>query len=214
MSTTKEIFYDWAGKNDQYFLTINHIRDTSYDIAMQYISWLSEPKHFKNYMIALFIGVALFMLFRVLRGYQDTWWRIQRWIGVFIVLGGGFFICHHVIQAITDYFSYPRPYIVYNPNGEMYRMENLDRIEDFQSMPADRVSFTVFMVTALWPMLGAFTSLLGIAAVLLVSWSRISMGMSFPADVIYALLITIPLVVVLRWVVYFLLRRIARIECS
>jgi len=213
MNEWKEVWYDWAGNNDKLFLTINHVRQNEYDVAMQYISWFGERAHFLHYMMGLFVIAALLTLFRVVMGKKQTWAYISSWIGVFVVMFAGWQVEGHMTRNLKEYFSYPRPYIAYASGTEMYKMEEIDRAKDFESFPSGHVAFTTLLVVALWPILGDITAMCGVALVFLMGWSRVSLGVHFPADVLGAVIFTVPVIVLLRRILYFLLRKLAHIRC-
>jgi len=211
MNDFKELWYDWQGKNDTLFLQINHYRETDYNTAMQYISWVGDKSHFQGYFVGLLVIAVLASLFSSLRG-KKAWPYIMSWIGVFAVLIIGFYVNDYITLHLKDYFSYPRPYISYVSGSEMYKMENIDKAKDFQSFPSGHTTFVTFMVMALWPVLGNFMKACGIALIFLTAWSRVSLGMHYPADVVGAVIIAVPLIWLLRIAIYAALRKI-KIRC-
>ena len=208
----KELVYDWMGGNDVIFLGINSIRDGQYDRLMQAISWIGEHEHFIYYMGALIGWVLLSALYKLARK-KSVRYYLTGWLAVFMVLGTGYAANGLVINTAKDYFAYPRPYVALASTGEVYKLEASEPQDDFRSFPSGHVSFTLFMVMALWPILGKRMAWFGVGLIVLMAWSRISLGMHFPADVLGSILITAPLMMLVRSGVHILLRKVLRIKC-
>lgn len=212
MNDLKELFYDWMGGNDVVFLTINGIRHPHYDKFMQTVSKIGDHHNFIYYFaaIALFAGCRL--SWKAMTG-QAGKQSAGIWMGVLLMLLIGYGTTAIVTDQIKNHQGYPRPYIALASTGEVHMLETPKPQDDFRSFPSGHVVFTTFMVMTLWPVMGPLLSWCGVWLIMLMMWARISVGMHFPADVIGAVLITVPLVASVRWIVYTSLRKVFGIRC-
>ncbi|MDX2074553.1 MAG: phosphatase PAP2 family protein [Alphaproteobacteria bacterium] len=209
----KPLLYDWAGANEVLFLAINSIRGPQYDRFMQAISWIGEHEHFPYYFAAVFAFAALSLLLKTMRGQRGKWFYMTSWLGVLLVLGVGYAATGAVTNTLKDYFAYPRPYVALVNTHQVHKLEATEPRDDFRSFPSGHVVFTTLMVMALTPMLSGLLAWGGVALIALMAWSRLSLGMHFPADVIASILIAAPLISGLRWAIYTLLRKFFNIKC-
>ncbi len=213
MNDTKEFFYDWMGGNEVLFLGINSIHGTQYDQFMRTISWIGDHKHFPIYFAALFAYTVFSILWKAIRGKTGKWQYTGIWFGIFLMLVLGYGAMGLVTKELKDHFSYPRPYIALASTGKVHTLEVINHEDDFRSFPSGHMAFTTFMVIVLSPVLGPLLSWCGFWFIILMGWSRIALGMHFPADVIGSVLIVAPIIMVLRWAVYTSLRKLFGIRC-
>lgn len=209
----KELFYDWMGGNDVLFLLINSIHGDAYDKCMWIVSWLGDHKRFPLYVSLILVIAAVSMIIRLLSGQSRMWFYFTSWLGIFVMLGSGYAVNGVVTMGIKDHFSYPRPYVALASAGDVRVLEAIDPNDDFTSFPSGHVTFSTFMVVALWPILSNFFAWSGVIFIVLVAWSRVALGMHFPADVVGGIIIAAPLIVTLRVVMYGMLRKFFRIKC-
>ena len=213
MRNTKELFYDWMGGNEVIFLGINSIRNPYYDKFMQTVSSIGDHKHFPLYFAAIFACAIFSILWKAIRGKHGKWQSTGIWFGILVMLVVGYGATGLITKGLKDHFSYPRPYIALAATGEVHKLEATTREDDFRSFPSGHMTFTTFMVIALSPVLGPLLSWCSIWLIVLMAWSRMALGMHFPADVIGAVLIMAPIMMILRWAVYTALRKLFGIRC-
>jgi membrane-associated phospholipid phosphatase len=213
MNSTKELFYDWMGGNEVIFLGINSIHNAYYDKFMQTVSDIGDHEHFPIYFIAIFAFAVFSILWKVIRGKHGKWQSTGIWFGVLSMLILGYATTGLATKELKDYFSYPRPYVALAATGEVYKLEATEPKDDFRSFPSGHMTFTTFMVIALSPVLSPLLTWCGFWLILLMGWSRMALGMHFPADIIGGVLIIAPIIMILRWAVYTSLRKLFGIRC-
>src|SRR5690606_16677009 len=88
------------------------------------------------------------------------------------------------VLPLKEYFHYPRPFVVL-PEGS-FRLVTVDVSPEqaWMAFPSGHSAFAMMMVAGLWPALGARGRVLAAGYLLLVGWSRIALGVHFPADVL------------------------------
>lgn len=213
MKNVKELFYDWMGGNEVLFYGINGIRGKTYDEVMTAVSWLGKHEHFPYYLAGLLVWLVLSVLARLVMRKQGVGRYIGLWIGVFAVLLVGYATNGLAIKSAKDYFSYPRPYVALAKGAPVNQIEKPEKGKDDQSFPSGHVAFTLFMVISLWPVLTTAGAWFGVFMVMLMGWSRISLGVHFPADVMGAILITLPVMLLTQALVRTILLKLFRIKC-
>lgn len=232
----KELWYDWMGANDVLFFGINSIRGETYDKVMKTISWLGEQERFPYYLIAIGIWILLSVAHRMLFSKLGVRYYLSSWLGIIIMLVLGFAVNIVLAEKLKDTFHMPRPQVVYAKPKVLDTTQDFKKLENkyvikvysladmrvletlppqtyYRGLPTSHVAFTILMVVALWPALGNGMALLGVLSVLLMGWSRIAMGVNFPADVVVTIFIFAPFLMVFRAVLYAVLFRVFKIKC-
>lgn len=209
MNSPKELLYDWMGGNEVIFFGINSIHGNYYDQLMLALSIIGNPKYFHTYVAALLAYALILLLVKIILRRQGKWTHITIWIGVFAVLFAGNWLCHYVVYAIKDYFAYPRPFIALS-GVELY--ETIPASEYYRSFPSEHVAFAALWLVALWPVMTKQVAWFGIFFVALMAWARVSTGAHYPVDTIATILLVVPMIMVLREMIYVPLRKL-RIKC-
>ena len=160
----------------------------------------------------MFAAILIFV--KTITAQRGKWYYTTSWIGVFVVLIAGFFVTNHLVHEIkSSLSSYPTPFISFASNPTIIILEEPQRENYFKSFPSEHVVFITLLVMALWPVMNKLFALGGVLLMLTVAWARIAVGAHFPADVVGALLMTVPLIFALREVLYMLMRKLLRIKC-
>jgi membrane-associated phospholipid phosphatase len=208
VGSAQDVFYHWGGANEAIFFAVNHLRAEGYDQAMQLISMLGDRHMFPIYLLILAICAVVGTGRRMMKKQAAMRPYILRWVATFMALILGFAGYIGVVSFIKDTTQMPRPYVVYaeetkaeDPDKRVYQLEKRGEQSSYQSFPSGHVSFTTMMVAGLWPMLiYPFTWLAG-ACIVLVAWSRMSLGVHFPADTVGGFLITLCIMIAVHWLV-------------
>ena len=210
----KMLFYDWTGGNEALFQSINGIQGGEiYDSLMVHISRISDYKNFPYYFVLLLFCACIDFGRRKFKKRGGANHTPVAWFGVLCVFLCAFAVDGAAVKVIKSTFAYPRPYVALEQNQVtlLDHREN-DHADDHHSFPSGHVSFVTMMLSAVWPVLSKRKRWIGSACVLLVAWSRIAVGMHFPADVFYAALLSIILTFLTRWFMYKQLLRF-RLKC-
>lgn len=232
LASAKEVFYDWMGGNVWLFKHINAIRGDFYDLLMLLITRLGDRHLFFECLGAI---AAVFLLWGLARRFMhkagNKQYFVQRVCVLFLLLVG-FGVNTVVIYAIKNYAALPRPYIalktisapapepgshgvpVTQPESvKVNVLEVLAPEKDYESFPSGHVAFISMMVLSLWGVLNHTGRVIGGWLIVLVAWSRVSLGVHFPADALWAFVITFFVISLVRWALYKFFRSVLRIQC-
>lgn len=208
----KEILYEWVGANQWLFLKINNLsgRNEIYDKSMVIISRLADPHiMYVPSLVLLSVLAALAILWGLNRKMGTIKYLALRWVAVVMLFAVAFPVNAMVNHSLKDYFAFPRPYKAMEYK-QVYQMEKRKMEDDNRSFPSGHMAFIVCLVLSTWEVLNGFWRKFGLFAIIAVGWSRIALGVHFPADVIWSWLITGIIVFLVRDVIYSVRTRIAR----
>jgi membrane-associated phospholipid phosphatase len=214
--SSKEVWYDWMGANTYLFQQINSLSGQSkwYDLLMLNITKLGD-KHLIPYYVAILVAwVAVSIIMRKLSGKAGIKQYATSWVGVFIVMGAALVLNLASTIYLKDHFAFSRPYIALPQEGKaMVQLEFREAEDNLRSFPSGHTSRATIIIASLWPLLFGWRCWLGALAVFGVAWSRIALGVHFPADVVLSILICVLQVAIVRALIYGTMRRILHIKC-
>ena len=196
----KETFYDWGGANVWLFHAINNVRGDLLDRFMLAGTALGGHANFPLYL-ALVATVGLIICSR--NTDRDT---LLRWFAVLAVFSVAYVLDGWLLGWLKPLLDFPRPPLAL-PLGTVHIV---GMPEYHHSLPSGHSAFAMLIVASLWPLLKGWKRLVGVAFVLWVGISRVSLGAHFPADVIAGFLSSLLLVMLVRWAML----RIARVTES
>jgi membrane-associated phospholipid phosphatase len=212
VGTLKEWLYDWHGANEWLFLKINGIRGEFYDQLMLNVTQLGNYKNFFFWLLAIGLVAALSLMIRNFLGKGGVKAHAAMWFGVLVVLLVGFAVNGLFVRTVKDHFNYPRPYVALE-NQEVHRLQAQDPDDALRSFPSGHSSFITFLMISLWPVFRENMRWLLFVPIAAVAWSRVSLGVHFPADVLWAFVMTGALIIMVRKICYALLFRLFRLSC-
>lgn len=219
-ATFREIFYDWMGLNEWLFFRINHLRGAFYDSLMLWVTELGNKYHFPYVLALLAVFAVAGTVGMKLKGRAGFKQYAIRWGLLFMVLVAGFIANAIVITGMKEHFALPRPYAAFdqspitgNSAQKVYQLETRAPEQARQSFPSGHVAFITLLVVALWPLLGEGMRYFGGFLIFAVAWSRVSLGVHFPADTVWSFLITLLVVIAVRAAIHRLMRGVFGIHC-
>lgn len=213
---SKYTLYDWHGSNQELFKTINHAyASRAYDSGMLFLHYLFDPDNYPYFMVVLGLYAGITTLIRWARGQDDGKGRpyMARWIGVLSVLVLGFVVMALAIKTIKADIAYPRPYIALASDDVRLLDKHMEVRDDNRSFPSGHMALITLLVVGLWPVLSRDMKVLGVLLIPVIGWSRIAVGVHFPADILGGFLITLIIVLFVRRFVYWLLETLFGLEC-
>ncbi len=210
MGTAKEILYDWAGANLWIFKQINALSGKGhvYDQAMQTISNLSDGKHvFIPYLVTLCVLAVISGLVGIITKRHGNKFAFNQWIAIIALFAVAFPVNAAINSTLKNYFSFPRPYVAIE-ESQVQKLENRGNEDGHRSFPSGHVAFITCLVFCLWGKLSDSARPIAALSVFMVAWSRIALGMHFPADLIGSFFITLAVASMVRIAVFYVLHNL------
>lgn len=175
--------------NIELFYNINRIHHGEwYDKFMLLGTALGDYKLFPIYFVIISSFAYLFISHHKAAhlAFEYAQYR-ERWIKVLTVLAIAYLFNLAWVSSLKAYLHLPRPFVIL-PEGSVTIIEAVRKIEmPFASFPSGHSAFAMLMAAGLWPVLGRIGKLICCFYVVWVGFSRIALGVHFPADVIVSL---------------------------
>jgi len=213
LSFDKKMLYDWLGANEWLFRLINELDGNPlYDSFMLAVTRIGDRHNFPYYLIAIFCYAALDFLYRKIAHKGGARYSLHAWIGVMCVFSASHFCGGLIVKEMKESFAYPRPYVALD-RSSINVLEDTRPDEGSRAFPSGHAAFITLLVGSLWPTLQGMGLVAGLALVFAVCWSRVAVGMHFPADVMAGALISFAVVLLVRFVIYTLLLKVLKWKC-
>ncbi len=216
MRLDKHTLYDWQGLNLEWFKKANHLfASQEYDAVMMLLSHTFDSDNFLHFLGAIAAYALVMWVVQKIRGGGKNKEKnyTALWIGVLCVLAVGYVTMGLTIRGMKDYFDYPRPYIAIARDEVRLLEAPTQTSDDYRAFPSGHASFITLLVLSLWPALSINMRIIAAALIPAVCWSRLAMGMHFPADVLAGFIITTIIVLFVRRLVYWLLYILFGLRC-
>lgn len=205
-SPAKTTWYDWNGANEAIFKAIHSIQGDEYYHLMLKITHMGNRHNLPIYIVFILMYVLGGYMIRKIRGSGGNKHFLAMWVGILAVIAISYGINGFVIGHLKDYFAYPRPYMVIEGVEGMDRKD--DGTDNYHSFPSGHVTFATLMVFSMWSGLSGIMRVIGVGFIFAVAWSRIALGMHFPADLLGAFLISLTVAFIVRRIVHPLMHKI------
>lgn len=206
MSDLKDFFYDWFGLNVFLFEQVNSISGGFYDVMMKKITLLGDKKLLPYYVAVIAAYAALVLFYKIVTKKSGKAQYFQVWIGIFLVMGAGLLASQITVSKGKEYFAYQRPYAAL-PANEVRQLEVQEPKDANHSFPSGHVAIITAIIVSLWPVFSGNAYFFAGLTIFSVAWSRMALGVHFPADVLFSFIITFFEVVIIRYMIYGMLRR-------
>lgn len=193
----KSWLYDWQGLNAWLFLQINGWHSAWLDAAMVWISWIGHYEHVTVFC-AVYILAALAHLRHAAVRHIAPSIPPQAWLLHLAVVLLGYQVAVMLGEHMKDIWSLPRPYVAL-PAEMVARIDKvLPATQDWRAFPSGHSIFVAALVAGAWPVMKHWLRWIAVFTVLWMGISRISLGVHFPADVVYGWLVGAVVVWALR----------------
>lgn len=208
----KRIFYDWDGLNEKIFFAANGIHGEGYDRIMQLASKIGDHDLFFYYFAGLTMLALFIVLLRKVGKHGGVKAHLTSWIAVLSVLFVAYFASGVTTQMIKQEMAYKRPYYQYGIQ-KVVLLERLPPEKAIESFPSGHATFSATMATALWPVMPPFLRWVAVFTVMIISWSRLAVGVHFPADILAGLCIGFFVTLLMRAIIYGFYRKFLKWNC-
>jgi membrane-associated phospholipid phosphatase len=165
----KHWLYDWGGANIVLFLDINRALPEQMLWLPQFLSWAGS-----------FWGapvVAALLLLWQRRQPVDSAVRVRQALSTFLL---GVTLALLVAAVAKEAFAFPRPSSVLG--DAVFHVMGLP--DSRYTLPSGHAVYVAALLASVWPLVAWPGRALLFAFALAVGWSRVALGMHFPADVV------------------------------
>ncbi len=201
----RQVFYDWGGVNAWLLKLLNSHRFQPLDNSLLLLDKVGAHSNFPYYFGAIALMGICALLGRRYRGRPVDKAYIKTWVGLLLVLVIGYVAVAGGVHLLKTFFSMPRPFVALP--GQVHLIGALpDPSLYYASFPSGHAAFMALIMSAVWPKLHDHGKTLGFLFVALAAYARVALGLHFPADVIYGALLGCMAVVLVRRLVYGILR--------
>ncbi|CAK0738367.1 Peptidase A8 [Gammaproteobacteria bacterium] len=194
----KWLLYDWGGWNVWLFYSINNIYSDGLDKFMILGTKLGDHTNFVSYLSVMILIAVIGVSRRGTEGSTQGETAAQLGLASIAVFVFSFWLQGEIIGWLKPALDFPRPPLALQ--GLQNSLHVVGTPEYHHSLPSGHATFAMLVGASFWTLLGRFR-FLAIFFVLWVGVSRISLGMHFPADVMAGYLLSLTVVLMVRFVV-------------
>jgi len=195
-----EFLYNFQGLNQEIFLWFNKITNY-YHIIAYILQNISYCFNITNFAI-IYIIYCIYFYFKI-KNIQDSQQRqIKFWLvynklvktGIIYAIFG----CTFAILKFS--VNLPRPFCSFPPSS-FITIANIELERCLSSFPSSHAGLALLVAYFIWSYIAIWQKIIVFAIICLVSISRLTLAMHYPADIIYSFLITI-IVIITGKIVY------------
>jgi len=184
---SKDALYDWLGYNQSIFHHTHHFTDnkTALSVLKLLTDSVGDYKMFPIHFLILL--VAIFFLLRKNHSDRNS---STLYIKSALTLVVSMIIVFFAGWVLKETLSFARPYCRDTTliNRLVAEVMNYDHSSCFSSTPSGHSLYITTFVISIWSILNKPLRITGIGLIFLISLSRVALGMHFPADVVYGVL--------------------------
>lgn len=207
MSNMRDLWYDWLGLNTWLFQQINSLSDLpAYGPLMKTVTIFGDRNMLPFTLSAIGVFAITSIVAHIVLKKGGNRNYLVMWITIGLMLSLGLLSGIKTIDHIKTTTAYPRPYVAL-PQGEVRQLEARPN-DAYQSFPSEHAAIITILVFALWSVLNETFRWIGVLLVFFVSWSRMALGVNFPMDVISGFVIALSIMILIRYVLYGIIRTI------
>lgn len=195
----KEIVYDWGGANVWLFHLINDVRAGWFDQFMLAGSAIGDYTNFVPILGLLTLMATYAVTHAYARHPAKGEETAQLWLGAIAVFALSCGLDGALVSWLKPALDFPRPPLALGEGS----MHLVGEAKLHYSFPSGHSSFAMLVCASFWP-LGRWWRVGGVFFLLWVGLSRISLGVHFPADVLGGFLLSLLVVLAVRFALHML----------
>ncbi len=179
-------FYHWYGENKSIFLLLNHY--TNVGILPKVLYYISNVFFIANFAVA-YLLILTYLLIKTIRSGNkiEFFWS---WYYEMVKIGICYSVFGLIFAALKFGVNLARPFCSLD-KADFITIANTGLERCLSSFPSAHTGLSILVTYCLWPHINKYYKCLCMLVVLLVSLSRITLAMHYPADIIYSSIITI-----------------------
>ncbi len=196
-----DLFYNFHGLNQQLFLLTNHA--TNISIIPKLLQILSNIFFIGNFVIG-YIIICIYFYIKLKQqqetnkqeGFQQYFLKIYH----NLVLIGNCYALFGISYTILKFsINFKRPFCSLEPE-EFITIMDITGERCLSSFPSAHVGLSVMVIYFLWRYLKPISKLFAILIIILVSISRITLAMHYPADILYSIIIVSIIIIINNYI--------------
>lgn len=191
----KWYLYDWCGLNIWLFHLINNIHNSFLDSIMLAATAAASHKLFPVYLVTLsLLAVGIVTKTSKDKKKQTT----LLWISTIAVFCIGYFLDGWLLGILKPLLNFPRPPLAL----PIETVHIIGQAEYHHSLPSGHSSFAMLLVSSIWPLFRTpLQKYIALFFLILVGFSRISLGAHFPADVVAGWISSLLIVLLVQFII-------------
>ncbi|MEI6730572.1 MAG: phosphatase PAP2 family protein [Pseudomonadota bacterium] len=195
----QEYIYASDSLNVALFHAINDMQSPVLQQIMLFATMLGKYTMFAVYLP--FLGLLFLLRARKLRHSNVDSILIRNQIietGKLLIASYVFYLVW--VWGLKHLLQIPRPFVAL-PQGSVFILDSVRNAENpFVSFPSGHAAFSMLMLASLWQILGKPGKIIGVFLLLLIGFSRVSLGVHFPSDIIISWILSFGAVCLVKFV--------------